>query len=276
MTSTAPGPTGSRSSHVDVDHRRRLYSLICEGEVDGPRALPATREAFHQASEMGYALLFDLRAARLELGLSDAPRLLETARNPWGWKFRVSLLSEGEWNLEWLRFVEGIAPNAGVAARVFEDAAEAREWGTEAARDPLKGISREGIRILVVDDDPDILLTSSRSLERAGFQVSTAESGAECRDLALRDPPDLILLDVVLGDTDGREVCKELKAEARLSDTYIALASGIRTRLEDQKEGLASGADGYIPRPLGLRELVARVEILLLRRELDRSVESGE
>lgn len=260
-------------SRVDVDHNRRVYAVLCSGTVDEDRALLAARQLCRQVSEMGYALLVDLEGARLELSEEAADPLLEETANPWQWKFRVALVGgEDPSTLRWLGFLAGVAPNYEVAARVFRDRGKAKEWAAAAAVDPLEGIAREGLRILVVDDEPDVRELSARTLTRAGFRVTTAGSGEEGLEAARRQVPDLILLDVVLGDMDGRDVCRKLRAMPSLADSYVALASGRRTEVGDQATGLEAGANGYIPRPLGNKELVARMEVLLLRRELDRRV----
>ncbi len=118
---------------------------------------------------------------------------------------------------------------------------------------------REASHILVVDDDPALLLATSSVLRKAGYIVIHAKSGEEGIQLALTHKPELILLDVVMPDIDGRELCQRLKSYPTLSRTLIVLLSSLQT---DPQE-LEVGADGYIARPIANRELLARVKTFL-------------
>ena len=126
--------------------------------------------------------------------------------------------------------------------------------------------------ILVVDDDPDLLFATARVMRNAGFQVLEAHTGAECLELAARERPALVLLDVNLPDVDGLEVCRRLKGDPNLADTFVVLVSNQRTRSDQQAEGLSVGADGYIARPIGNQELVARVQVLLRLRDAQNAL----
>ncbi len=130
--------------------------------------------------------------------------------------------------------------------------------------------------ILVVDDDPHSLIGTARIIEKEGYRVIKAANGQECLDKTKSDKPDLIVLDVVLPDIDGTEVCKQIKTDPDLKDTFIVLFSGMRTTSVEQADGLDSGADGYIARPISNRELIARVNamvrILKAERERDNAI----
>jgi PAS domain S-box-containing protein len=117
--------------------------------------------------------------------------------------------------------------------------------------------------ILVVDDNPLVLHASSRILRDAGYTVIEASSGAECLRLAREHTPDLILLDVVIDEPNGMEICRQLKADPALARSFVILFSGIKTESDDQAAGIEAGADGYITRPISKRELVARVQGML-------------
>jgi len=135
----------------------------------------------------------------------------------------------------------------------------------------------ERIRILVVDDDQDILFSMTKILRTAGYEVYEAESGTSCLRMVSEKNPDLILLDVVLPDISGYEICQLIKAEKRRRPTYVVLLSGIKTAPDDQSEGLEMGADGYLVRPISKRELLARVKamerIIRAERERDELIE---
>jgi len=117
--------------------------------------------------------------------------------------------------------------------------------------------------ILVVDDNPLVLRASSRILRDAGYTVIEASSGAECLRLAREHTPDLILLDVVMDEPNGVEICRQLKTDPALAHSFIILFSSIKTESNDQSIGIETGADGYITRPIPNRELVARVQAML-------------
>ncbi|MFP4087227.1 MAG: response regulator transcription factor [Desulfobacteraceae bacterium] len=133
------------------------------------------------------------------------------------------------------------------------------------------------LTILVVDDDPDIRLATARVLRKAGYRVEAAETGEQCLQMVSEKSPDLVLLDVILPDIDGYEVCRRIKADAKRAGTYVLLLSGKKTASDDQSQGLEIGADGYIARPIPNRELLARTQamarIIRAERERDRAIE---
>gem|GEM_PF-842973 len=129
---------------------------------------------------------------------------------------------------------------------------------------------KEYTRILVVDDDAALSGATSHLLRGAGYQVIEATTGGDGLRLAREGEPDLVLLNVVLPDMDGLEMCRQIKADARLAGSYVVLLSALRTTSDNQSDGLEAGADGYIARPIADRELLARVEaIMRLKRAQD-------
>ena len=120
--------------------------------------------------------------------------------------------------------------------------------------------------IAVVDDEPDILELVSLHLKKAGFQAKTFLQA----DLFLRslnsDTPNLIILDLMLPDTDGFEMCKFLKADDRHSSIPIIMLTA-RTEETEKVLGLELGADDYVTKPFSPRELIARVKAILRRSE---------
>jgi len=116
--------------------------------------------------------------------------------------------------------------------------------------------------ILVTDDDPDTLLLTTTVLRRAGYEVLKASTGMQCLEMARAHRPDLILLDVILPDLSGIEVCRQIKADGNLGDTFVILLSAIQISSEYQADGLNIGADGYITRPVSNKELLARVRAM--------------
>ena len=117
-------------------------------------------------------------------------------------------------------------------------------------------------RVLVTDDDPEVLALSSSVLTRAGYEVLEAATGAECLQTVREFHPDLILLDVQLPDISGVAVCKSIKDDPELLDIFVILQSGIQVSSEVQADGLDVGADGYVVKPISNKELVARVQAM--------------
>ena len=130
--------------------------------------------------------------------------------------------------------------------------------------------------ILIVDDDAVTLRATSRILKSAGYQVTEAANGAECLRLAREQSPDLILLDVVLPDESGVQICQRLKADSQLANVFVVLLSGIQTDSDSRAQGLEAGADGYIARPIANRELVARVQALLRIKAAEDALRASE
>ena len=120
----------------------------------------------------------------------------------------------------------------------------------------------EKTKILLVEDDPDILFATARTLRSAGYEVLEASSAKDCWETIRENRPDLLLLDVVLPDADGRELCSQLKANQDFDGIFVVLLSGTKISSNDQVEGLDLGADGYIARPIANKELLARIQAM--------------
>jgi len=120
-------------------------------------------------------------------------------------------------------------------------------------------------KILLVDDELDIIEFLGYNLTKEGFDVATATSGKEAIDLAKKTTPDLIVLDVMMPEMDGIETCHELRKIDSLNNTLIAFLSA---RGEDysQVAGFDAGADDYITKPIKPRLLVSRVKAILRRK----------
>jgi len=134
----------------------------------------------------------------------------------------------------------------------------------------------EKTRILVVDDDPHLLQGMSRILKSAGYETIEAATGTDCLRFTIEQKPDLVLLDVMLPDINGIEVCKRIKLDKTLADIYVVLLSSLRTSSDGQAVGLETGADGYIARPVSNRALLARVESLLRLKRAEHTLKQSE
>ncbi|MBF0288579.1 MAG: response regulator transcription factor [SAR324 cluster bacterium] len=124
------------------------------------------------------------------------------------------------------------------------------------------------IKILVVDDDPHILSATAKMVRSAGYEVIVAETGSDALEEARTHLPDLIVLDVMLPDMDGLEVCNQIKEAHLASDPLIIMASGMRTSGDDQSDGLLFGADDYLSRPFKKEELLLRISFMLKFKEI--------
>ena len=118
--------------------------------------------------------------------------------------------------------------------------------------------------IVIVEDDEDIAESIRYNLEREGFRVRVAATGEDALNLILDRPPSLILLDLNLPHMSGFEMCRRLRAEAPTARVPILILTA-RTDEADKVLGLNIGADDYITKPFGMRELVARVNAVLRR-----------
>jgi len=119
-------------------------------------------------------------------------------------------------------------------------------------------------KILVVDDEPVLVETIAYNLEQAGYQVTTAADGTSALQAAQRDTPDLVILDIMLPEMDGLEVCRLLRRESSTATTPIMMLTAKGDEI-DKVVGLEVGADEYVTKPFGRRELLARVRALLRR-----------
>lgn len=121
-------------------------------------------------------------------------------------------------------------------------------------------------KILVVEDERDILHLVKHYLEKEGYRVSTAVTGAEGLTLAKSDHPDLLILDLMLPGMDGLEVCKRLRADQPTATLPIIMLTA-KAEESDTVIGLELGADDYVTKPFSPKALVARVKALLRRVE---------
>ncbi len=125
-------------------------------------------------------------------------------------------------------------------------------------------MKKSKIKILLVDDEPDILEILSFNLSNEGYKIFTAENGKEALDVAVKQLPDLIILDVMMPIMDGIETCERLRIDKRFKDTLIMFLSA---RGEDYSQVAAfeSGADDYVTKPIKPRILNSKVKAMLRR-----------
>lgn len=129
-------------------------------------------------------------------------------------------------------------------------------------------MTTQNAKILIVDDEPDILNILSYNLKKEGYEVDTAENGIEAIEKAGIMNPDLIVLDIMMPEMDGVEVCKELRKNDAFKDTIIAF---LTARNEDFTQILAldNGGDDFISKPIKPNVLKSRINALLRRNKTD-------
>ena len=134
------------------------------------------------------------------------------------------------------------------------------------------GTARAAAKVLVVEDEPSLVATLSYNLRKNGFEVVSATDGAAGLQAARRDRPDVIVLDLMLPKMDGLEVCRRIRGD---SDVPILMLTAKGEEL-DRVVGLEMGADDYLTKPFGMRELMARVRALLRRARVQRAEGGGQ
>ena len=117
-------------------------------------------------------------------------------------------------------------------------------------------------KILVADDEPNIVISIEYLMKREGYTVLVARDGQEALDMIARDRPDLVLLDVMMPKKSGFEVCQAVRASEELQSTKILMLTA-KGRDTDLAKGLALGADAYMTKPFSTRELVQKVAEML-------------
>ena len=120
-------------------------------------------------------------------------------------------------------------------------------------------------KVLVVDDEQSILTLLQYNLQQAGYEVITASDGEEGKNLALKENPDLIVLDLMLPKLDGLEVCKQLRQQKNFTPVLMLTAKDDEF---DKVLGLELGADDYMTKPFSPREVVARIKAILRRSQI--------
>ncbi len=133
-------------------------------------------------------------------------------------------------------------------------------------------VDRDRKTILVVDDEPNIVDLLVFNLEKEGYNTIVANDGITAVDMALKEKPDLILLDVMIPKLDGISVCKKIRYALNISNIPILMISAKDTET-DKIVGLEMGADDYITKPFQTRELMARIKANLRKAELNSNME---
>lgn len=117
-------------------------------------------------------------------------------------------------------------------------------------------------KVLVVDDDPYILMSLEFLMKKNGYEVMVARNGKEALDIIDSTIPDLVLLDIMMPDVDGYAICRHIKSTERLRSAKVVFLSA-KTKEADIQKGLDLGAEMYISKPFSTRELVKKIKDLI-------------
>lgn len=117
-------------------------------------------------------------------------------------------------------------------------------------------------KILIVDDEPNIVISLEYLMKKEGFAVAVANDGDAALALAAEFRPDLVLLDVMMPKKSGYEVCQQMRSDAALADVKVLMLTA-KGRESEVAKGVALGADAYVTKPFSTKELVLRVKSLL-------------
>lgn len=131
-------------------------------------------------------------------------------------------------------------------------------------------------KILIADDEPDIIEIISYNLVKEGYEITTAKNGIEALDKTLSFKPDLLILDITMPKMNGVEVCRTLRLKPEFNDTLIIFLTALSDETS-QIRGLETGADDYISKPISPKVLVSRVNAIFrrLNKEDDKAINLG-
>jgi two-component system alkaline phosphatase synthesis response regulator PhoP len=122
-------------------------------------------------------------------------------------------------------------------------------------------------RILIVDDEPDFVSIVQANLEKEGFEVEVAYDGVEGLERVKANPPDAIVLDVIMPEKDGYEMCAELKGDDRYANIPVVMLTAVASRVSStrysHREGMSMEAEDYLPKPASAQQIIESVKRLL-------------
>jgi two-component system response regulator MprA len=137
----------------------------------------------------------------------------------------------------------------------------------------MHGVSVREPRVLIVEDDSDLRRVLSHGLEEEGFDVSTVGRGADALELTGREPTDLLVIDIGLPDSDGRDLCQALRSRGVHAPVLFLTA---KESVPDRVSGFRAGGDDYVTKPFAITEVAARLQALLRRASPDQAVRIGD
>jgi two-component system alkaline phosphatase synthesis response regulator PhoP len=154
--------------------------------------------------------------------------------------------------------------NPGITAK---EIADKLSIPVDKVENALESMSDTRQKVLIVDDEMDALLSLKVALEAEGYNVAEAKDGYEAINKVHSEKPDVILLDLMIPGIDGFEVCNQLKSDDMYRHIPIIMLTA-RGEIDDKVEGIELGADDYVTKPFNLKELKARVKMVLRRQDI--------
>jgi two-component system alkaline phosphatase synthesis response regulator PhoP len=148
----------------------------------------------------------------------------------------------------------------------IKEIAEKLSISADQVESTLESMSDTRQKVLIVDDEMDALMALKVALEAEGYNVAEAKDGHEALDKVYSEIPDVILLDLMIPGIDGFEVCRQLKSDDMYRHIPVIMLTA-RGEIDDKVEGIELGADDYVTKPFNLKELKARVKMVLRRQE---------
>lgn len=117
------------------------------------------------------------------------------------------------------------------------------------------------VKVLIVDDEPAIIMSLDFLIRKAGYRLFIARNGQEAIDIVAAERPHIAVLDIMMPDVDGYEVCRRIKSDSATADTRIIFLSA-KSKQEDIDRGMALGADFYITKPFSNKHLMEKIRLL--------------
>jgi len=134
----------------------------------------------------------------------------------------------------------------------------------------------DAMKVLILDDDDDFIHFLTLLVRKNHYVVSSAKDGKRGLELARTMHPDIILLDVILPDYNGFDLCRIIKSDPVTANILVILLSGYKISSDDQAAGLESGADGYLIKTMPAREMKARLEIFIDNKQFQKALHQSE
>ncbi|SFM80621.1 response regulator [Methanolobus profundi] len=153
--------------------------------------------------------------------------------------------------------------NPGITTKEISEKLSVSE---SQVKETLESMSDIRQKVLIVDDEMDALIALKVALETEGYNVVEAQDGYEAIEKVHSERPDVILLDLMIPGIDGFEVCKQLRSDPLYSHIPVIMLTA-RGEVDDKVEGIELGADDYVTKPFNLKELKARIKMVLRRNQ---------
>lgn len=128
---------------------------------------------------------------------------------------------------------------------------------------------KEKLKILVVDDEPNILMPLEFLMRKQGYNVFIARNGTEAIESVDKELPQVVVLDIMMPDVDGYEVCHYIRSKAEMAEAKVIFISA-KSQPSDIKAGYAAGADLYIPKPFSTRVLMEKIKALTVGEKVEK------